>query len=152
MRLEDLRRVYCNSLKASAGTGNMLSDTSGEYMYIHLPKYRHRQADELITVTGDSMEPTFHDGDTLLVEHTATLREGEIGIFTVDGQGYVKEYHRDGLHSHNPAYAVITFQEDEEVRCVGRVLCTIAPEQFASEEEVALMEERRHTRRPRKNP
>jgi signal peptidase I len=34
---------------------------------------------EIITVTGDSMEPTFHDGDDLLVEHTKELSPGEIG-------------------------------------------------------------------------
>ena len=86
------------------------------------------------------MEPTFHHGDQVLVEHTDTLREGEIGVFTIDGEGYVKEYRRDGLHSHNSDYATMTFGEHSEVRCVGRVLGRVQDEQKLTEEEQRQME------------
>lgn len=150
IRLDDLRRVYLNSERASAGTGNMLSDSNGEYIYLHLPQNRFGRVDEVIAVTGDSMQPTFQHGDQLLVEHTTQLNEGEIGIFIVDGQGYVKEYQKDGLHSHNPAYDTIRFNENSDVRCVGRVVDVLKDEQYASQEEIDLMEERKGTRRPRR--
>ena len=148
-RLDDLRRVYYSSEKASAGTGNMLGSASGEYVYLHLPPAL-RRADELIPVCGDSMEPTYHHGDLLLVEHTAALRYGEIGVFTAGEQGYVKEYQADGLHSHNPKYAPLRFSSDEEVRCVGRVLGIAGPECFATAEETALAEEKKRAGRPAK--
>ena len=150
VHLDDIMRVYLNSERASAGTGNLLSDSNGDYVYIHIPRSKHSRVDEIITVTGDSMEPTFHNGDELLVEHTATLHEGEIGIFTVEGQGYVKEYRKDGLHSHNHAYQPILFDGCSDVRCVGRVLDVLTPEQYATQEEIDLMEERKTTRRPRR--
>ena len=66
--------------------------------------------------------PLFHaqtyDRSVLL----PVLREGEIGIFLVDNEGYIKEYRKDGLHSHNPAYAPLTFSENEPVHCVGKVI------------------------------
>ena len=147
VRLDNLCRVYINSERASAGTGHVLSDADGEYVYIHLP-HGSRKADEIITVTGDSMAPTFADGDRLLVEHTQQLSEGETGIFVINGQGYVKEYRADGLHSHNPAYDTIRLTENDDVRCVGRVLGIVPENAFANETETELMEKRRRSRRP----
>ena len=60
--------------------------------------------------------------------------------FLVDGEGYVKEYRADGLHSHNPDYPVMTFAEDSDVRCVGRVLGKAEKQDWLSEEELAGME------------
>jgi len=77
----------------------------------------------------------------LLVEHTQEVRVGEIGIFVADGDGYVKEYHEDGLHSHNPAYPVLRFTEDDNVRCVGRVLGALNERQFASKEDIQIYED-----------
>lgn len=36
------------------------------------------------------MEPVYHDGDTLLVEMTDEIDPGDIGIFLVDNESYVK--------------------------------------------------------------
>lgn len=57
------------------------------------------RADTIITVTGDSMLPTFRDGDELLVEYTPEIREGEIGIFVVAGRGV-----RQGVSQRRPAF------------------------------------------------
>ena len=131
------RRLFYNEARTAAGVGNPLdSRRRGRYVYLRddgtLP-----EADEIVTVTGDSMEPTFHDGDDLLVRYSDGIRPGEIGIFVADGEGYVKEYQPDGLHSHNPAYAVLKFGDDDNVRCVGRVTGRVAPEQYLTEEETA---------------
>ena len=97
-------------------------------------------ADEMIRVSGESMEPEFHDGDLVLVRHGASLRPGEIGIFTNGDAGYIKVYQRDGLHSLNPAYPAITFSEGDEVRCVGKVLGIAGEELFATKDELNGME------------
>ena len=99
------------------------------------------RADEVITVCGRSMEPTFYDGDRVLVQHTKELREGEIGIFLVDNEGYIKEYRKDGLHSHNPEYRTMTFREEQTVRCLGRVLGKLKEEQIPTAEQMKLINE-----------
>ena len=86
------------------------------------------------------MEPEFHDGDLVLVRHGASLRPGEIGIFTNGDAGYIKIYQRDGLHSLNPAYPTIVFSEGDDVRCIGKVLGTAEPEWFAADDELDELE------------
>ena len=134
-------RIQRNDLRASAGVGYYLSD-GGErdYAYVRVSREACR-ADEIITVSGDSMEPTFRHGDDLFVEHTPALDLGEIGIFVAAGEGYVKEYQMDGLHSHNPAYPVMKFRVDDNVRCVGRVLGVVSKDQYATPLELEVMED-----------
>ena len=134
--------MYRSDLSAAAGIGTALDPERGEMVWI-LSDDRTSQADEILTVNGTSMEPTFCDGDEILVEHTDRIREGEIGIFLVDGEGYVKEYRKDGLHSHNPAYPVMQFSDGNDVRCIGRVLGKVHQEQWPTEAQLELLEEMR---------
>lgn len=128
-------------LPASAGTGMPLAD-SYETEHIFLRNSRSVcRANAVITVTGDSMLPTFHDGDELLVEYTPEIAEGEIGIFIVAGEGFVKEYQPDGLHSHNPKYKTIRPTQDDNFRCVGRVLDVITEDMLPTQRELAVLNE-----------
>ena len=69
-------------LPSSAGTGTPLTDTY-EHEHVFLRNSRNVcRADTVITVSGDSMTPTFHNGDELLVEFTPEIDPGEIGIPT----------------------------------------------------------------------
>ena len=138
-----IKRLFRNEAKTAAGYGNPLSDSiQGETIYLYLDD-DVRRADEIITVTGDSMEPTYRDGDELLVEHVQELNPGEVGIFVVNGDGFVKEYQRDGLHSHNPAYKTMRFAPEDNVRCVGRVLGVVEKSQYASDADIAYHKARR---------
>ena len=83
----------------------------------------------------------FRDGDELLVEYTPEIREGEIGIFVVAGEGFVKEYRSDGLHSHNPKYKPIRPMQDDNFRCVGRVLGAVTEDMLATPQELAVLSE-----------
>ena len=135
---ERVRRViplYQNELAASAGPVSYLQEAGGETVYL-AENERTAKAHEVIRVSGDSMEPTFRDGDLVLVQHAASLREGEIGIFVNEDAGYIKEYHRDGLYSHNAKYAPIRFSGQDLVRCVGRVLGRVSKDEFATPEEI----------------
>lgn len=130
-----------SDLRASAGTGYNLDNSSEcDYVYVRVSREACR-ADEIITVSGDSMKPTFQNGDDLFVEYTNVLEPGEIGIFVAAGEGFVKEFQRDGLHSHNPRYPVMKFKEDDNVRCVGRVLGIVGKDQFATDLELEVMED-----------
>ena len=132
--------LFRNELGAAAGFGAALGEAQGEKMILLADRDTER-ADEVITVCGRSMEPTYYDGDLVLVQHTKELREGEIGIFLVDNEGYIKEYRKDGLHSHNPKYRTMTFHEDQSVRCLGRVIGKVKDEQIPTGKQMKQIEE-----------
>ena len=48
-----------------------------------------------VRIQGDSMEPYFPDGSVAFVNHDA-LRDGDVGIFSVDGGTVCKQYHQEG--------------------------------------------------------
>ena len=132
--------LFVNELGAAAGFGAALGEAQGEKMVLLADRDTER-ADEVITVCGRSMEPTFFDGEQVLVQHTKELREGEIGIFLVDNEGYIKEFRKDGLHSHNPEYRTMNFREGQTVRCIGRVIGKLRDEQIPTREQLNMIEE-----------
>lgn len=105
---------------ASAGTGQLLIDNlPEEHVSIpDIPKYK--DVSYAISVNGDSMEPMYQDGDVLLVEATRELLIGDIGIFQLDDQCYVKKLGTDSLISLNEKYDNIPL--DESARTMGRVV------------------------------
>ena len=145
-RLEKLKdraiRIYRSELSAAAGFSGTLEAEQGEKVWLFADD-RTPRADEIITVNGQSMEPTFQNGDQVLVEHTDRIREGEIGIFLVDGEGFIKEYRKEGLVSHNKAFPMMRFSEGNEIRCLGRVLGKVRDEQWPTESQIELLNEMR---------
>ena len=51
----------------------------------------NQKAAYAIGVNGNSMEPVYYDGDTLLIEMTEEIQPGDIGIFLVNGESYIKK-------------------------------------------------------------
>ena len=110
--------------KVSAGIGydlNFNSDDDFKNIKV-LDTPEAESADFAVTVEGESMSPDFHDGDIVLVKQQNNIDIGQIGIFTIDGDGYIKEYGEDCLISHNPKYPDIYPEEYQEVKCYGLVL------------------------------
>lgn len=77
------------TLPASAGTGNFLdSDLADELL---VPESSEaEQAYFVISVGGDSMEPTYHNGDKVFVEKCDSVDVGEVGIFVFNGNAYIR--------------------------------------------------------------
>lgn len=127
--------------RVCAGDGiELFSDGASELCFLPNTEIT-RSSDAVITITGDSMEPTFRDKQSLLVRWQKEIRPGEIGVFLVNGQGTVKEYQTDGLYPHNPAYSVIRPQEEEPILCVGRVLSAISEEMRPDRERRHILQE-----------
>lgn len=63
----------------SAGTGQYLNDVQVET--IELPV--DYDADFVIPVHGDSMEPEFHSGDYVFVKLSVELTDGDIGVLNI---------------------------------------------------------------------
>ena len=79
----------------------------------------------MISVGGDSMEPTYHDGDKVLVEKCDSVDVGAIGIFVVNGDVFIKERGNGCLISHNEKYKPIRISEHDSVFCCGKVVGTV---------------------------
>ena len=79
-------------------------------------------ADYVIPIMGDSMEPTYHNGDKAFVEKCDSVDIGEIGIFVVNGDAFIKEFGDKCLISHNEKDKPITLSENDSVYCCGRVI------------------------------
>ena len=84
--------------------------------------YIAERANYAVRVSGKSMEPEYSSGDIVLVETCPDVAVGEIGIFIVNDQGYIKQRGEDRLISLNPEYDDVYIQEGDVVYCRGRVL------------------------------
>lgn len=106
---------------ASAGTGLFLDETIAEDLIVKATP-EALSADFAIPIDGDSMEKGFSSGDIVLVKSCPNIPEGQIGIFVLDGDVYVKEYGGDCLISHNSKYPPIMLKDYGLSICLGRVL------------------------------
>lgn len=104
--------------KAAAGSGDFLSgcDEFEEIEVIDTPQAN--DADFAVEVDGDSMLPDYHDGDIALIKLDPDVPVGEVGLFVLDGMGYIKERGKKKLISRNPEYPDI----EGEARCIGLVI------------------------------
>ncbi len=108
-------------MPVSAGSGIDLQSDGQETLKI----YKTREADEcdfVLRVRGDSMEPKFSDGDVVLVKSQPAVDIGQIGIFIVNGEGYMKELGIGKLISLNENYRPIKIKPSDEMITVGLVL------------------------------
>ncbi|HHK0314516.1 TPA: S24 family peptidase [Streptococcus pyogenes] len=109
---------------ASAGTGQYLNDVQVEK--IELPV--DYDADFVIPVYGDSMEPKYHSGDYVFVKLSVELTDGDIGVFEYYGDAYIKQLliNAEGafLHSLNQCgdYPDIPIDRDSDFRIIGEVM------------------------------
>ena len=83
--------------------------------YADLPEGCH--ADFALKCKGDSMEPTFLDGDLVLIRQTPDFENGQIVAIGIEGEATLKHAYHQGEHiicvSDNPAYAPQTFPAQE---------------------------------------
>lgn len=105
---------------ASAGTGEyVFDDIPIDTIEVPLDKIS-KNADFVIGVNGNSMEPTFYDGDKVFVERCQIIETGKIGVFMVNNECVIKEAGETGLISHNKNYKPIP--GSESIQCIGKVL------------------------------
>lgn len=84
-----------------------------------------------VKIQGDSMEPHFTDGSIAFCNKDP-IADGDIGIFCLDGESYIKQYHYDSfmgmtyLFSLNRDRAdldkLITRSSGQYLACMGRVI------------------------------
>ncbi|KXU09385.1 transcriptional repressor [Streptococcus phage Javan226] len=106
----------------SAGTGQYLNDVQVEQIELPIDV----DADFVVPIYGDSMEPDYHSGDYVFVKLSVDLSSGDIGVFEYYGDAYIKELviNDSGayLHSLNPKYDDILVDADSDFRIIGEVV------------------------------
>lgn len=83
-------------------------------------------ANELVRITGDSMEPLIKKGSEVYLRYQPTVEDGEVAIVRVEDEGVTCKYlYRDGKNvifkSENPKYDDIVV-DAEKVSVIGKVL------------------------------
>ena len=118
----EIEYIYLDmpELSVSAGTGEYLHSDYVDKLRVPATNLT-RRADYALKVHGDSMEPRFHDGDIVLVAK-AEVREGDIGIFILNGEGYIKEKGDKRLISLNNKYKDIKIGSGDTCICRGKVI------------------------------
>ncbi|MDY7596175.1 S24 family peptidase [Streptococcus suis] len=107
---------------ASAGTGQYLNDVKVETIELPIEV----DADFVVPIYGDSMEPEYHSGDYIFVKLSVDLSDGDIGVFAYNGEAYIKQLRITDqgayLHSLNPDYDNIPITADTDFRTIGEVV------------------------------
>lgn len=109
----------------SAGTGLYLDDEQVETISFEVNTIPNG-TDFCLKVNGDSMEPTFNNGDYVFIKRETDFRNGSIGVVIVNGEAYLKKiYITDNsikLVSLNKKYKDITVTQDDNLKYVGTVV------------------------------
>ncbi|KXT76638.1 LexA family transcriptional regulator [Streptococcus sp. DD12] len=115
--------------RLSAGTGySYFDDGSYDEVFYH-EKFDH---DFASWVFGDSMEPTYLNGEVVLIKQTGFDYDGAVYAVDWDGQTYIKKVYReaDGLRlvSINKKYQDKFAPYEEEPRIVGKIVGNFMPQ------------------------
>ena len=114
--------------KMSAGIGaSVYDDTDYDIVY-----YDEELAHDFASwVSGDSMEPKYHNGSVALIRETGFDYDGAVYAVVCNNQTYIKRVYREekGLRlvSINPKYKDIFISYDEDPRIVGVIVGSFIP-------------------------
>lgn len=117
-------KIKHSEYKVSAGVGVEIGDYN-DWEYVEVPKTREAiKADYCLTIKGNSMSPMFENGDVILVKDQPSVDIGNICVYNINKNGYVKKFGGDRLISLNPKYddILIPIGTDDIVTCCGLVL------------------------------
>ena len=117
----------CARLPAAAGYASpALGDDYEDYEVA-----ADSEADFAVRIAGDSMEPYIHDDSIVLVKRGATIFDGDVGLFFVDGDMKCKQYCQDYLgnvylfslnRARRDADVTIPASSGITICCFGKVL------------------------------
>lgn len=110
----------------SAGTGEWLEEEQKEKVSLPSSIVPHHPFDFVLRVNGDSMEPLFKNHEYVFVKKVDEVRSGQIGVFIVDGEAYLKKAYIEKDHlrlvSLNKVYDDLLFDSLNDIKVVGVVV------------------------------
>lgn len=129
--IRDKRVIPLYRVPAAAGYASPIYGS--DFDYYTLEPEDPQGAVFAIRVQGDSMEPDFPDGSIAFCNKDP-LQDGDIGVFCLDGDSFIKQYHYD--HTTGTAYLFslnrdradadkrISRTGGQSLTCFGRVMTT----------------------------
>ena len=116
------RLPYVDQLGPAAGPGAPAPDyAEPETLYLRASR-ASESSDVIMKVNGNSMEPGYPDGCRVFVNTGEETPIGEVGVFIVDGEFFIKQRQADCLYSLNRSHADIRFHENMDIKHYGRVI------------------------------
>ena len=118
--------------KVSAGGGIMVFDDA-DVELVRFPEDEVYDDSDTVTgfkVSGDSMQPKYHEGDIIWVDAGLTVEVGQTGVFNVDGEVFVKKQGQNKLISLNTKYKDININEHTDYYVIGKVIDFTPAETF----------------------
>lgn len=120
---ESTKVVYIYS-KLSAGTGIIDLDPYHVEEIVfdgYIPKH-----DMAFIVEGDSMQPTFQNGEVVFVEKNTDVHSGQFAAIQINEEAFIKKIYiedsRLRLVSLNSEYEDIYTNKDDDIRVIGKVI------------------------------
>lgn len=117
-------KVY--DLQASAGLGKYFGEEPVYTLELLEVTPINYKADQVISIKGDSMQPTICDGSYVFIEEQPKIENGEVGIFILNDEVFCKrlilEDNKAVLRSDNNKYPDIVLAPSDVVITIGKVL------------------------------
>lgn len=127
-KMNNMKLIQLFEFPVSAGNGNILMDETVSTIKIYTDNVK---ADFAVKISGDSMEPIYHDKDIILVRKQQNLDNGQVGIFIYDGEVRCKKYNKHkkniSLISLNKKYSPINISSNRRLDILGLVIGTYDP-------------------------
>ena len=114
------RVIKLYDASAAAGFGNFLDSDS--YEDFEVDETVPDEAGFAIRVSGDSMSPRFVDGQIAFVKEQQWLDVGDIGIFALNGDSFIKKLGQGELISLNTMHKPIKIKESDSLYVFGKVV------------------------------
>lgn len=143
-RESSLRGAYrilpLHSTPAAAGSGCDFNTLPPSPVFIRRSLHTEK-ADALVRISGASMEPLYHDGDTVCIVYTQAAEDGtDVVCSTADG-AVIKRISGGRLFSLNRALPFGEKTEDDHVTILGKVIGIVRADDTPSPEDLPVLEE-----------
>jgi len=118
--INQYRYIPVYDIAVAAGAGNYLDNDS--YEDLEVDETIPYNANFAVRINGDSMMPRFTDGQIIFIHKQQTISNGEIGIFELNGESFIKILRNNELISINPNYKPIKISKFDSFKIYGKVL------------------------------
>ena len=126
---------------AAAGVGDYVPDSPPTYTFLRKNTI-NEEADGIVMVHGDSMEPVYHSGDYVYYKNACSASPGEDVIVDTDDGAVIKRIGADRtLYSVNPDIPYPPKSEQNTLVIRGRVLGTVRSSERPGKDEEGALEE-----------
>ena len=131
IRKKKIPNRYIPKFRTPSAAGHSVPLENEDFEMLLVDDTVPQDADFAVQIQGNSMAPYINDGDTVYVKQDCKLSVGDVGIFSVDGAMYCKQYYTDAsgnltLLSANremkEADVYVSSDSGSTVKCQGKVI------------------------------